>query len=177
MTKKNRTSDVLTTLAGRLTKIREQERRWRTSHSRSSLNNFLRSVYNLHRALRANDVIFEGVGHIARLTETNAVPKQHPIRTIIDAVSNADRRTKSRWTRALRYAWLERKKYNDLKECLEANGGIIGCANEWAAMRAAKRTPRGYVRLGGEDRVPKIPYFISIDQLDKDGFYDGQKLR
>lgn len=75
-------------------------------------------------------------------------PEQHPIRAIIDAVSTADRRTKSRWTRALRFAWPHRREYDGLEDCLDANGGIAGSASKWADLRAAEKTPRGYIRVG-----------------------------
>lgn len=91
------------------------------------------------------------------------------MRAIIDATSNADRKTKSRWTRALRYAWSERRRCKTFKKCLRCNGGIAGCAQKWADMRAAVRTPNGFVRLGGEDRVPRIPFFVDIRFFDESG--------
>ena len=99
---------------------------------------------------------------IAKLTGLDDRDARHPIRTIIDSTSKADRRSKSRSTQALRYAWRKREKWPDLKSCLRANGGIAGCAGKWADLHAHKRTPKGYVRLGGES-FPKVPFLIAMD--------------
>jgi hypothetical protein len=56
---------------------------------------------------------------------------------IIDATSTADNKTKSRCTRALRYA-RERKTWKDLGAFLRDNGGPAGCAAQFAAIN-----PRG----------------------------------
>ena len=53
--------------------------------------------------------------------------------------------------------------------CLQANGGVAGCAEKWADIQAEKRTPVGFVRIGGEDRFPKIPFFVGIELLDQHG--------
>jgi hypothetical protein len=90
----------------------------------------------------------------------------HPIRTIINATTKSDRRSKSRWTQALRYSWRERGRWPSVTRCLDANGGIAGCASKWADQQSWKRTPPGYVRVGGEDRVPKIPFLVGVDMLD-----------
>jgi integrase len=36
------------------------------------------------------------------------------------------------------------------------NGGAAGCTSKWADLRAEGRTPPGFVRVGGENRVPKV---------------------
>ena len=45
----------------------------------------------------------------------------HPIRVIIDATSTADNKTQSRWTRALRYAWRERRAWINPQTFLQEN--------------------------------------------------------
>src|SRR5437870_13445436 len=67
--------------------------------------------------------------------------RTHPIRVIIDATSTADNKTKSRWTRALRYAWHERKAWMDLTSFLHENGGPAGCAEQFAAVHPKARYP------------------------------------
>jgi hypothetical protein len=54
-------------------------------------------------------------------------------------------------------------------QCLKANGGVAGAAQKWADTHAVMRTPPGFVRVGGENRVPKIPFCIHVDLLDKYG--------
>jgi hypothetical protein len=59
----------------------------------------------------------------------------HPIRVILDASSTADIKIRSRWTRALKYAWRERKTWTDLISFLRENGRPAGCARQFAAIR------------------------------------------
>jgi hypothetical protein len=91
------------------------------------------------------------------------------MRAIIDATAGADRKTKSRWTRALRYyAWLKRTRSGagGLVHCLKTNGGVAGAAQKWADTHAVMRTPPGFVRVGGENRVPLIPFLVHVDLAD-----------
>ena len=137
----------------------------------------LQSIFEFYKVLRATDLTGVAAKWIAELTGSPWRPRRHPLRTIIDAISKADRKTKSRWSRALRFAWRERRNYENLQDCFEANGGIAGCADKWATLRAEARTPPGYVRVGGEYRVPKIPFFVGIELLSPNGYYVGEKLR
>ncbi len=91
--------------------------------------------------------------------------------TPVTATSTADRRSKSRWTQAFRFTWRERSKWKDLTKCLRANGGVAGCAQKFADAQAGMRTPPGSVRVGGEDRVPLIPFFVGVELLDRFGNY------
>jgi hypothetical protein len=64
----------------------------------------------------------------------------------------------------LRFAWRNRETRPSLTACLNASGGIAGCASAWAALRADRRTSPGFVRIGGEG-FPKVRLFVSIDLL------------
>lgn len=160
-----------------LVRLRRRERSWRASRSRRTLIRFLKSTFSLYRSLHEADLSLVGAGRLAKLAGIRPSPRQHSLRIIIDAASKADRRTKSRWMRALRYAWLKRKKYRSLQACFKDNGGIAGCADKWAELRAAERTPPGCVRIGGEHRFPKIPYYVGVELLSPNGYYNGEKLR
>jgi hypothetical protein len=76
-------------------------------------------------------------------------------RLIIDATSTADIKTKSRWTRALRYAWRERSAWTDLEAFLRKNGGPAGCATQFAAITKKNQSCIVY-RYAGTGR----PYLI-----------------
>jgi hypothetical protein len=125
-------------------------------------------VYRLFRRWRKQDFEEQAARRVLALTGIAARRRRHTMRAIIDATSDADRKTKSRWVRALRYAWSERRCYRRLRQCLEANGGIAGCARNWAERRAATKTPPGFVRLGGE-WAPKVPFFVDTRLLDEHG--------
>ena len=68
-----------------------------------------------------------------------------------------DLKTKSRWTRALRYAWRERKSCRDLRSFLRENGGPAGCAEKFAAINPGGKYPGCIVyRYAGTG----LPYLI-----------------
>ena len=157
------------TLRAAITVLTKLDRRWRKGGRKRPLYRYLATVFNFYVVLKRTDDSRTVAKRMAELAGLNHQPDCHPIRTIIDATSTADRKSKSRWTQALRFAWRERSKYKNLPECLRANGGIAGCAEKWADAQAAMRTPPGYVRVGGEHRVPKIPLFVGVEMIDQYG--------
>lgn len=156
-------------LQATLTLLTKLDRRWRKTGSKRALYRYLSTAFNLYAALRRADDIRTVANRIARLAGSSVQHDRHLIRTIIDATSSADRKSKSRWTQALRFAWRERSKSPGLIRCLRANGGVAGCADKWADLHAEFRAPKGSVRIGGEDRVPKIPFFVDVTLLDRYG--------
>jgi hypothetical protein len=70
----------------------------------------------------------------------------HQIRIIINATSGADSKTKSRWTRALQYAWHERRHWDNFVEFLQEQGGPAGCAELMGERRPAKQPRAIYYR-------------------------------
>ncbi|ANW00079.1 hypothetical protein [Bradyrhizobium icense] len=64
----------------------------------------------------------------------------HSIRRIIEATAlKDDLRARSRWTRALEFAWNEEVEPDELVWYLQQNGGLSGCAR-----KAARGLPRYY---------------------------------
>jgi len=69
---------------------------------------------------------------------------QNPIRIIIDETCDADRKTKSKWTQALRYAWRYRSKWEKLADFFRRRGGIAGCASLFTHVRPSRHRTRRY---------------------------------
>src|ERR1700737_1805653 len=92
------------------------------------------SVFELYVQLRRTKQGKKAARLIAKLFGLRRQKRTHPIRVILDATSTADLKTRSRWTRALRYAWRERKTWTDVREFLQGNGGPAGCAEQFAAV-------------------------------------------
>ena len=153
--------------------LESQASKWRKSRKKRDLYAFLAMIFLCFSKWKRDDVAEVAAKEFAKLAGIRRKKNQHPIRTMINATTKADRRTKSRLTRALKFAWVRRKKYKSAQHCLRANGGVAGCAEQWAFLQAATQTPKGYVRVGGEDRVPKIPYFVSTAYFDEYGRYRG----
>jgi hypothetical protein len=107
--------------------LRRLERKCFASRSRFAFYDYLAAVFELYVQLRRTKQAKKAAGLIAKLFQLRSPKHTHPIRAIIDATSSADLKTKSRWTRALRYAWRERKSWTDLRSFLRENGGPAGC--------------------------------------------------
>ncbi|MDQ2081523.1 hypothetical protein RA307_15155 [Xanthobacteraceae bacterium Astr-EGSB] len=150
--------------------LQRLHRRWCRSRRADHLYAYLSRVYRLFRRWQKGEVASRAAKRLAALSGIATSRRRHPLRAIIDVTSGADRKTKSRWTRALRYyAWFKRKhsKTGGLVQCLRANGGVAGVAQKWADTHAVMRTLPGFVRVGGENRVPKIPFLVHVDLVDE----------
>jgi hypothetical protein len=121
--------------------LRGLERKCFVARSRFAFYDYLAAVFDLYVRLRRRNQAKPLARRIAKLFGLRQQNRPHPIRTIIEATSTADIKTKSRWTRALQYAWHERKASKDLRTFLRENGGPAGCADQFAASNPKGRYP------------------------------------
>jgi hypothetical protein len=137
--------------------LRRLERNCFASRSRFAFYEYLAAVFEFYAQLRRTKQAKKGATLVAGLFGLRSQRRTHPIRVIIDATSTADKKTKSRWTRALRHAWHQRREWRDLKTFLQENGGPAGCAGQFAALKAENQdTSRVVYRCPGTGR----PYLI-----------------
>jgi hypothetical protein len=120
--------------------LRELERKCFASRSRFAFYDYLAAVFELYGQLRRRKQAKPSARRVGKLFGLRKQNRTHPIRVIIDATSTTDLKTKSRWSRALRYAWHERGKWTDLDAFLRENGGPAGCAGQFAAIRKKSRS-------------------------------------
>jgi hypothetical protein len=79
---------------------------------------------------------------MAKFAEIRCRRSSHPIRVIIDCSSpSTDAKTKSKWTRALRYATLQNVMSENLCEFLmeKGKGGLAGRATAFTNLAAATK--------------------------------------
>jgi hypothetical protein len=137
--------------------LRGLERKCFAARSRFAFYDYLASVFELYVQLRRRNQAKPLARRIAKLFGLRNQKRSHCIRVIIDATSTADLKTRSRWSRALRYAWHERKTSKDPGSFLRENGGPAGCAEQFAAIHPTGKYPGCIVyRCPGTDR----PYLI-----------------
>ena len=137
--------------------MRSLERKCFASRSRFAFYDYLAAVFDLYVRLKRTKQAKKAATLTAKLFQLRLQKRTHPIRVIIDATSTADNKTKSRWTRALRYAWHERKTWTKLTSFLRENGGPAGCAEQFAAINPRGKYPGCIVyRCPGTGR----PYLI-----------------
>src|SRR4051794_12827299 len=77
--------------------LTKKHRRWRRSRKRHSLYRYLETLFIVFGRWKRVDVSWTAgvrMGNFARLKD----PYRHPLRILIDSSSDADRRSKSRWT-------------------------------------------------------------------------------
>jgi hypothetical protein len=114
---------------------------------------YLRAIYRTYKRFRrteSREAIRQSLLAALSLRPTSM---NHPIRILIDATSHVDNKTRSRRSLALRYATRQGVGPKDLQQFLEANGGVSGCAERYAALRP--KPPRGYLtRHTGAMLVP-----------------------
>jgi hypothetical protein len=121
--------------------LRGLERKCFASRSRFAFYDYLAAVFELYVQLRRAKQAKSLARRIAKLFGFRRQNCTYCIRVIIDATSTADLKTRSRWTRALRYAWRERRTWRDLGSFLRKNGGPAGCAEQFAAINPRGRYP------------------------------------
>jgi hypothetical protein len=137
--------------------LRNLERNCFASRSRFAFYDYLAAVFEFYVQLRRRNEAKPLARRMAELFGLRSQKRTHPIRVIIDATSTADIKTRSRWTRALRYAWRERKAWADLTLFLRENSGPAWCADQFAAINQTGRYPGCIVyRRPGTGR----PYLI-----------------
>ena len=140
-----------------ITDLIKLERKCFAARNRFAFYEYLAAVFELYVQLRRRNQAKPSAQRIAKLFGLRQQNRAHPIRTIIEATSTADIKTKSRWTRALKYAWQERSTWSDLTMFLRENGGPAGCAEQFAAINPKGKYPGCIVyRCPGTDR----PYLI-----------------
>jgi hypothetical protein len=115
--------------------LRALERKCFASRSRFAFYGYLAAVFELYVRLRRSNQAKPAARRIAELFGLRKQNGIHFIRVIIDATSSADLKTRSRWSRALRYAWHEREASKDLRTFLRENGGPAKCAKQFAETK------------------------------------------
>jgi hypothetical protein len=149
-------------LQRKIADLKMLEQRCFASRQRFKFYHYLGAVYAFYAFLRRRNEAKKTARRIVRLFSLCNRTDAHPIRVIIDATSDAGMKAKSRWARALQFAWHERKRSPKLQEVLLKYGGPAGCAEQFAALNS--KPPQGCVRVGGEGRVPRIPLFVDAEQ-------------
>lgn len=127
-----------------------------TGRQRFSFYGYLAGAFELYERLRRNSEAHKAAQRIRRLGRLPSSRSTHLVRTILDATSSADDKTKSRWTRALRFAWHERRRWKDFEKFLRQNSGPAGCADKFAALHT--KPLKGYVTY----RTPgyQVPLYV-----------------
>ncbi|UGY17992.1 hypothetical protein HAP48_0011475 [Bradyrhizobium septentrionale] len=133
-------------IRAQLDRVRKVGKKAARSEKRFADYRYLRAVYRALHNL-GEDNLLPILSRVVR-QEYN-VPKRagtHALRTIIDATATtaSDLRTRSRWARALEWAYDQEVRPSELIWFLKANNGIAGCARLANMGLPLYRRPRDY---------------------------------
>jgi hypothetical protein len=137
-----------------------------TCRKRYAIYEYLAAVYDLYALLRRFRRARGVTEDIRGETEPRAKFRKHPIRIIIDATCDADRKAKSKWTLALRYAWRCRSRWSKLPEFFGRTYGIAGCASRFTQVRPSRKRTKFYygpgVRPLTEDQRRRLTVAVKL---------------
>ncbi|MVT63949.1 hypothetical protein GPL21_02305 [Bradyrhizobium pachyrhizi] len=138
------TQNEVSQIRARLNRVRKVAKKITRSEKRFADYRYLRAVYRAFHTL-GDDNLLPILARVA--CQEYSIPKRagtHPLRTIIDATVTApiDLRTRSRWARALEWAFDQEVRPDELIWFLKANNGIAGCARLANMALPRSRRPR-----------------------------------
>lgn len=140
---KHKRSSKLDRIKQIMTKVMQADARAAKSRRRFAQYRYLRAVYRGYCVLEEERSLKRLRKYLLRHYDVSE--EAHAIRMIIDATATEpDRQLRSRWTRALEFAWNQKVEPDDLLPFIRRNKGLTGCAH--LAARALpigkRRTPR-----------------------------------
>jgi hypothetical protein len=101
---------------------------------------YLRAVYELYREWLADKRPKTKAKQLATLYKIPWRKDKHPIGMIIDcSAPGADRKMRSKWTQALRFARAKGVPASDLSEFMAEHDGMAGCARGFAKLNRKKK--------------------------------------
>lgn len=127
-------------LRSQMKKLRDYEHACFGSRRRFREREYLNAVYERYRRMKKARDVKVTLALVADLSGLGAKKGSHPVRHIIECSSREpERRIKSRWTNALRFAELKKIEPSDLLDFIDKNGGAAGCAEKFAEWRKRHR--------------------------------------
>lgn len=108
----------------------EEWERCSEANRRFSFYGYLELVYRLYVDLLKKEQERWAIKKLTECMRDQPLYENDLVRMLIDASCDADRKTKSRWARALRYICSLNVHWQHCSRFLKANGGPAGCAKK-----------------------------------------------
>ena len=118
------------------------------SDSRFAFYEYLELIYRFYADLQKEGQERWAVKQLSERISELPLYEKDLVRMLIDASCDADRKTKSRWARALRYVRSRQVNWRHCARFLKENGGPAGCAKKETQRRPERRRAEHY---GGPD--------------------------
>jgi hypothetical protein len=113
-----------------LNRVQEAWDDCQTDRRRDAIYGYLKAVYDLVNWWAAEEAEVDRARRALRSRGLLPVPRENPHAAIIRCTADparADKRTRSKWSRVLRYAKMEKDEQEPLAEFIKRKGGINEC--------------------------------------------------
>ena len=134
-----------------LARLQSAWSRCRSTRERSAIYKFLGAVFSLVDVWGAAQQEQRCASLALRLTGLDELPREEPYGAVLRCITDIDRKTKSKWSRVLRYAHEHKLRSESIQKFVTSRGGINKCAEKYA-RRLGRHRPRPRMQLGAEKR-------------------------
>jgi hypothetical protein len=108
-----------------LEKARRAWKEYQSTRRRDAIYDYLSEVFTTVRRWKEQDKVKTKVQQALKATERcTAIRNGEPFGEVIFCTSNADTKTRSKWSRALRYAEQFKPEAESLAKCIKRFGGV-----------------------------------------------------
>ena len=121
-----------------LIRVRNAWDECQASRERDAIYTYLTAVFELIAWWMAENCALERAHEALRLRHITQFDQEEPFAAIIRCTANpakVDKRTRSKWSRALRYALAYKSHLEPLDRFMKRKGGINRCAERFSAQR------------------------------------------
>ena len=111
------------------------------SRERDAIYSYLTAVFNLVAWWAAEKRALERAHKALRLRHINPFENEEPFAVVIRCTADrekVDKRTRSKWSRALRYALVQKTPSESLVQFIKRKGGINRCAERFRAHQRGR---------------------------------------
>ena len=132
------TLNLISSIEAELAEVRRAWERYRSTNGRDAIYIYLTAVFRLVTRWRRLNCAVKNSRTALRLQAGAAQMKPEPFGIVIFCTADreiADAKTRSKWSRVLRYARKAKPVEQSLTEFIKSNGGINECARRFARNR------------------------------------------
>jgi hypothetical protein len=124
-----------------LLRVRNAWEECQASRKRDAIYLYLTAVFDLVAWWTAEDRALERAHRALRLRHINPFENEEPFAVVIRCTADrekVDKRTRSKWSRALRYALVQKTPSESLVQFIKRKGGINRCAERFRAHQRGR---------------------------------------
>lgn len=115
-----------------LDKARRAWRKYQSTRRRDAVYSYLSEVFTTVRRWKQQDMVRVKVHQTLAATQQQiTIRNREPFGVVLFCTSNADTKTRSKWSKALRFAERSISSVDNIPKFMKRHGGINECANRF----------------------------------------------